>query len=106
MQTADLRDSYDGTKRGGLNAPRNRCIPLQGEMRPGRVVVVDVFPEHLSEMVLTEDDQVVQALAPDRPDDSLGVGVLPGRLRCGEDLPDTDSQNDLPEFVTVGTIPI
>ncbi len=57
-------------------------------------------------MPFAEDDQVVQALAPDRPDDSFGVGVLPGRLWGGEDLPDTDRPDDTPEFVAVGTIPI
>jgi hypothetical protein len=55
MQAADLGDSHDGTERRRLNAPRDRCIPLQGEMRPGRVVVVDVFPENPPEVVLVED---------------------------------------------------
>src|SRR5437867_7823272 len=106
MQAADLRGSHNGTECRRLNAPRHRCIPLQGEMRPGLVVVADVFPEDPSEMVLAEDDQVVRAFAPDRPDDSLGVGVLPGRLWGGEDLPDTDRPDDPPAFVAIGTIPI
>ena len=97
MQTADLGDSHEGTKRRRLNAPRNRCIPLQGEVGPGLVVVTDVFPEDPSEMVLAEDDQVAQALPAYRSDDSLGVGVLPGRPWGGEDLPDANSPDDLPE---------
>ena len=75
-------------------------------MGPGLVVVADVFPEDPSEMVLAEDDQVVEALPAYRPDDSLGVWVLPGRLGRDEDLPDTDRPDDPPEFVAVGTIPI
>jgi len=106
MQAADLGDRHDDTERRRLNAPRCRSIPLQGKMRPGHVVVVDVFAEDLSEMILAEDDQVVQAFAPDRPDDSLGVGVLPGRLWGGEDLPDTDRPDDPPKCAAVGTIPI
>jgi len=56
-------------------------------------------------MVLTEDDQVVQTFTPDRPDDSLGIGVLPGRLGRGEDLPDADRPDYPPESVAVRTIP-
>ena len=78
MQTADLGYSNDGPEHRRLNDSRNRCIPLQGEMGPGLVVVADVFAEDPSEMVLTEDDQVVQTFAPDRPDDSLGVGFCQG----------------------------
>ena len=75
-------------------------------MRPGLVVVADVFAEDLPEVIFTEDDQVVQAFAPDRADDSLGVGVLPGGLGRSEDLPDTDSPDDPAELVAVCTIPI
>src|SRR6266568_2959147 len=106
MQATDLGYSHDGTKRRQLNAPRHRCIPLQGEVRPGLVVVADVFPEDPSEMVLAEDDKVIQALPAYRSDDSLGVGVLPGRLWGGEDLLDTDRPYDPPELVAVGTVPI
>jgi hypothetical protein len=106
MQTADLGYRNDGPERRRLNVPRHRCIPLQGERRPGLVVIADIFVEDPSEMVLAEDDQVVQTLSAYRPDDPLGVGVLPGRLWGGEDLPDTDPPDDPPECVAVGAIPI
>jgi hypothetical protein len=85
MQTADLGYSNDGTDRRRLNAPRNRCISLQGEMGPGLVVVADVFAEDLAEVIFAEDDQVVQTLPADRTDDALRVGVLPGGLGRGDD---------------------
>src|SRR5437899_8138301 len=106
MQTADLGYSNDGPERRRLNAPRHRCVPLQGEVWPRLVVVADVLLENPLEMVLAEDDQVVQALPAYRPYDSLGVGVLPGRLGRGEDLPDPDRPDDPAECVSVGTIPI
>ena len=61
MQAADLGDSHDGPERRRLNTPRNRSIPLQGEVRPGRVVVEGVLLENQPEMILAEDDQVVEA---------------------------------------------
>src|SRR2546422_6472780 len=106
MQATDPGDSHDGTERRRLNAPRNRCVPLQAEMWTRDVVVVDVSTEDAPQVPFAEDDQVVQAFAPDRSDDSFGVGVLPGRLRRGEDFPDTDRPHDPPEIVAVGTIPI
>ena len=45
MQAADLGNTHDGTERRRLDAPRCRSIPLQGKMRPGHVVVADVFAE-------------------------------------------------------------
>src|SRR2546428_2014760 len=106
MQTTDLRYSNDGPKRRRLNAPRDRCIPLQREMGTRDVVVVDVALQDAPEVLLAEDDQVVQAFAPDRADDSLGIGVLPGRLGRGEDLPDANRPDGPSKCVAVGTISI
>ena len=36
-------------------------------------------------MPLVEDDDVVQTLATDGPDDAFDVGILPGRARGGAD---------------------
>jgi len=106
MQAADLGDSHDGTDRRRLNGPRDRSIHLHGEMRPGLVVVAEVFAEDLSEMILAEDDQVVQAFAPDRSDDSFSVGVLPGGLRSGDDLLDAQSRHPVTEPIAVDGVTI
>src|SRR6266705_4599704 len=70
------------------------------------VVVVDVITQDAPQVPFAENDQVVQALPAYRLDDPLGVGVLPGRLWGGEDLPDTDRPDDPPECLAVGPIPI
>ncbi len=106
MQAADLGDRHDGTDRRRLNGPRDRGIPLQGEMRPGLVVVADVSAEDLSELILAEDDQVVQALPAYRPDDFLGVWVLPGGLRGSDDLLDAQPRDPVTEPIAVDGVPI
>ena len=53
MQAADLGNSHGGTECRRLNAPRDGCGPLQGEVRPRLVVVADV---------LLENDEVVEAI--------------------------------------------
>ena len=39
-------------------------------------------------MIFRENDDVIEALAPDRADHALGVRVLPRRARCDENLGD------------------
>jgi len=106
MQAADLGYSNDGPERRRLNASRNRCIPPQGEVRPGFIVVEEVLLENPLEVVLVENDEVVEAFSADGPGHPFSVGVLPGRLGRGEDLPDTNSPDDPPALFAVGTIPI
>jgi hypothetical protein len=42
------------------------------------MVVVPVRGEDTTQMALVKDDEVVETLAPDRPDDSLDIRILPG----------------------------
>ena len=44
-------------------------------MRPHRVVVLDVLTKHPPQMPFVDGDDVIEALAPERPDDALGDGV-------------------------------
>ena len=44
---------------------------------------VQVVSEHPPQPSRLRHDNVIQALASDRPDDALDVGVLPGRARRG-----------------------
>src|SRR5881397_838567 len=106
MQAADLGDSDDGTDRRRLNAPRDRSIPLQREMRTRDVVVVDVVLQDAHEVSFAEDDQVVQTFVPDRPYDSLNVGVLPGGLRSGDDLLDPQPRHSASKPVAVDGVTI
>ena len=54
-------------------------------MRAGAHAVRDVPREHPPQPSLVRDDHVIQALASDRADDALDVGVLPRRARRGAD---------------------
>ncbi len=69
-------DDFAQSKR--LNISRVRSILVQGEMSPGQLVVVDVVGQQPAEMDLTEHDDVIQQLTPNRSDETLDVGILPG----------------------------
>ena len=50
-------------------------------------------------MPVIEDDYVVQAFAPDTPDHSLHITVLPRTLRCNPNLLDTYSSEFASDFL-------
>jgi hypothetical protein len=58
-------------------------------MGPMRVVVVDVDAEDMLEVPPTPDEDPVEALAPDRPNAALGVGVHSPSLTLPQRRPRT-----------------
>ena len=50
-------------------------------MRARGVVVAEVRIEQAAQVPLIQDDDVIQTAAADRPDDALGVRILPRRPR-------------------------
>jgi len=48
-------------------------------MRANLVVVVGIALDRSSQVMLTQDDCVIQALSPNRANNTLGVSVLPRR---------------------------
>ena len=65
--------SSDGTDGG----PRR--VQHQAPMRPFGVVVLDERSEHRPEVLLVDEDQVVEALVPQDPDDPPGDPMGAGR---------------------------
>jgi hypothetical protein len=63
---------------GGSMSLGRGGVPLQGEVGPGFIIVVDVGLQESAQVVLAEDDRVVQAFPPNRADHALRTGVLPG----------------------------
>jgi hypothetical protein len=45
-------------------------------MRTKAVVIGEIRGEHTPEMLLVEDDDMIEHLAPDTPDEPLAVGIL------------------------------
>ena len=78
MQAADFGHRDDSATVGGLDRARIGCVLPKRQVRARPLVVGEVRVEQASEMPLAEDDDVVEALAADRPDDALDVRILPG----------------------------
>jgi len=70
------------------------------------VVVVQVPPEDAAQRGFADDDHMIQALAPDRADDPLDVGPLPGRPRCAEHFLDAEFLDLLGEVVAEDAVAV
>ena len=71
MEATDFRDLHYPTHRRGLDRAGQRRVLLQSEMSSRQVVVTEIRGKNPPEMSFVEDDQVVDALSPDRSDDVL-----------------------------------
>lgn len=77
VQPANHRDPDDTATIPRFDIPRDRRVAGQRQMRPGGVVVSEVFGKHLPQVVLAENDDMVEAVVPDGSNQPLDVGRLP-----------------------------
>jgi hypothetical protein len=90
MESADLRQGNNLTVFRLLDGKRLGRLFFESQMCARHVVVAVVIAKTASQMPLVEHDDVVEELAPNRIDYPLDKGILPGRVRCGENLGDAD----------------
>jgi hypothetical protein len=76
MQAANFGDRDDRTELRRFDRPSIGSIFLEREVRAGPVIVREIRREDASKVTLAENDDMVQALAPDRADEALGERIL------------------------------
>jgi hypothetical protein len=64
VQTAKNRSAFNAPNR--LNDPPDRCVFAKGQVRARRVVVYHLARQHMTQVPLSEDDDVAKALPTDR----------------------------------------
>jgi len=75
-------------------------------MRAVLVIVIHVRAKSSPEMAFAKNDHAVETLAPDGPDDSLCVRILPRALRCGDNFFDTHCPESGSELFAVDPVTI
>jgi hypothetical protein len=70
------------------------------------IVIARVGSQGPAQMGLTQDDEMIHALAPDRSDQPFGNTILPGRGRRSRPVPDAHDAQPACDDRTVDTIPV
>ena len=65
----------------------DRVLP-ERNMRSRLVIIGGVFRKDSSKMLRVECNQMISALAPDRPDEAFSISILPRRAERGGPVPD------------------
>jgi hypothetical protein len=65
------------------------AIHSEGQMGTKAMVIGNIRGEHAPEMPVVEDDDMIEHIAPDTPDEPLAVGILPRAVGRNLDLLDT-----------------
>src|SRR5258708_4924150 len=91
MEPAEHRYRCDAA--GLLPPSKIWSVFIQGEMGPDLIVVKSVVLQNATQLRFVEHDQVIEAFAPNRADETLEVAVLPRRARRGRMIADTHRSN-------------
>ena len=83
-----------------------RALLFQGEMGSRRLVVGETRTEEAFQVAVVEYDDVIEALAPDRADQALDIGILPGRARGGKYFLDGKAPHPTTEFSSIDAVAV
>src|SRR5438445_13671418 len=101
MQSADLGKLHHPSELWRLYRPRDRSILVERQMSARPLVVFEIQLQDTTQPRFIQDDDVVQALAANRPDHALDIGSLPRRSRSREDLANPEPPCSSLEFRSV-----
>ena len=105
MEPAEMRDRDNGAI-ALLNGARQRRVAVQRQVRPRLIVVDRVALQPSAQVALTERDDVIRALTPDRADDPFRERILPRRLPRADDVRDSEKAQRPPECSPVDAVAI
>jgi hypothetical protein len=81
VQSADFGKLHDVARHGELDRPEVGCVLVEREVGTRLMVISEIAGQNAVEVLLAEDDNVIQALAPDRADEPSAKGFCHGL--CG-----------------------
>jgi len=99
MQAADFWNLDHRTERGRLDRSADGRIFFERQMRAAPFVVFEIVLEDPAQTGLMENNDVIQAFAPNGPDQALRVSVLPWCI-YGEKFCDTAKWMGIREVLT------
>jgi hypothetical protein len=106
MEAAYLRNGNDFAAIQWFDLAWIGCVAFQRRVAARLVVIDQVVRENALEMGSIQDDDMVKTLAAKGADQALDIGVLPGRVRRGEDFFDAQVAQATLELVAVDAVPV
>src|SRR5437868_15519156 len=106
MESADLRKLHHLSEFRRLYLPRDRSILVESQVSARPLVVFEIRLQDATQAWFIQDDDVVQALAANRSDQSLDIGILPRRSRSREDFANAQPSCRFVEFLSVARVAI
>ena len=101
VQAADLWNGDHTPRSLRRDSTWYGCILAQPEVRSCSRVVGDVLVQHAAKAGSRQHDDVIEALAPDRSDESFDVGVLPRGARRRQDFLNAHGMHMLECMITI-----
>ena len=106
VQAADFGTLHDLPRRRTLDRPEVGCVLVEREVGARLMVISNVSGQDTAKVSLAEDEHVIQALAPDRPDEALREGILPWAVRGREDVLDPQALHAAPKRLAVDLVAV
>ena len=106
MQTTDFGDRDDRAALRRLDWATVGGVLVEREMCARLMVIGKVSGQDTAKVSLAEDEHVIQALAPDRPDEALREGILPWAVRGREDFLDPQALHAAPKRLAVDLVAV
>jgi hypothetical protein len=106
VQAADFGKLHDLARRGEFDRSDIWSVLVEREMGARPMVVDQIASQDAAKVSLVQDEDVIQALAPDRADEPLHERLLPRTLRCRENLLDPHALHAAPKYLPVNTIAV
>jgi hypothetical protein len=78
VQAADFWNLHDRALLGARDRPKVGCVLIERQMGARLMVIGDVPGQDATQVSFVEDKNVVETLAADRTDQTLGERILPG----------------------------
>src|SRR5207249_8574356 len=106
VEATDFANRDDPPEFRPLNWAAVGRILVERQVSARLVVVRKVASQGTTQVLVAEDDDVIQTLAPDGADEPLREGVLPWAVRRRQDCTGAHALHALPEQVTVDRVAI
>jgi hypothetical protein len=104
MESTEKRDGCE--RSSDLHGTTKRRVLSESQMGTSPIVIVGVGSEDPTQMGLAQDQDMVEALSPDRADEPFNGSVLPGRARRSWSVPDAHGSKTSRYHIAIRSISV